>query len=93
MAPKPMYEDEETEDEEEDEVVEEEVVVAPTRKRAKKPAKVSFRITPKVNALTQRKQDPDRPKRALSAFFLYSQANRARVKEENPDSPFGEIVS
>jgi hypothetical protein len=29
----------------------------------------------------------------MSAFFLYSQANRARVKEENPSASFGEIVS
>ena len=29
----------------------------------------------------------------MSAFFLYSQANRARVKAENPDSSFGEVVS
>lgn len=38
-------------------------------------------------------KDPDRPKRALSAFFLYSQATRPQVKEENPEAPFGEIVS
>lgn len=29
----------------------------------------------------------------MSAFFLYSQANRARVKEENPEVSFGEVVS
>jgi HMG (high mobility group) box len=29
----------------------------------------------------------------MSAFFLYSQGNRNRVKEENPDATFGEIVS
>jgi hypothetical protein len=29
----------------------------------------------------------------MSAFFLYSQANRPRVKEENPEAAFGEIVS
>ena len=38
-------------------------------------------------------QDPNRPKRAMSAFFLYSQGNRTRVKEENPEASFGEIVS
>lgn len=38
-------------------------------------------------------QDPSKPKRAMSAFFLYSQGNRQRVKEENPEAPFGEIVS
>ena len=29
----------------------------------------------------------------MSAFFLYSQANRPRVKEENPDAAFGDLVS
>lgn len=29
----------------------------------------------------------------MSAFFLYSQANRATVKEENPEASFGDIVS
>jgi hypothetical protein len=29
----------------------------------------------------------------MSAFFLYSQAFRAQVKEENPEASFGEIVS
>jgi len=38
-------------------------------------------------------QDPGKPKRAMSAFFLYSQGNRSRIKEENPEASFGEIVS
>jgi hypothetical protein len=29
----------------------------------------------------------------MSAFFLYSQAFRAQVKEENPDASFGDVVS
>jgi len=29
----------------------------------------------------------------MSAFFLYSQANRSRIKEENPEASFGDIVS
>ena len=29
----------------------------------------------------------------MSAFFLYSQGNRTRVKDENPSASFGEIVS
>lgn len=37
-------------------------------------------------------QDPNKPKRAMSAFFLYSQAHRQQVKEENPDSTFGDIA-
>ena len=41
----------------------------------------------------KKNNDPNRPKRNMSAFFLYSNANRERVKEENPDAKFGEIVS
>jgi hypothetical protein len=37
-------------------------------------------------------QDPNKPKRAMSAFFLYSQGNRARVKTENPEASFGDVV-
>ena len=39
------------------------------------------------------KKDPNKPKRNMSAFFLYSNANRERVKEENPEAKFGDIVS
>lgn len=41
----------------------------------------------------KKNKDPNRPKRNMSAFFLYSNANRARVKAENPDAKFGDIVS
>lgn len=37
-------------------------------------------------------KDPNKPKRNMSAFFLYSNANRARVKEENPEIPFGQVA-
>ena len=39
------------------------------------------------------KKDPNKPKRNMSSFFLYSQANRADVKANNPDASFGDIVS
>jgi HMG (high mobility group) box len=39
------------------------------------------------------KKDPSKPKRNMSAFFLYSQAERANVKASNPDAAFGDIVS
>jgi hypothetical protein len=41
----------------------------------------------------KKNKDPNRPKRNRSAFFLYSNANRARVKADNPDAKFGDIVS
>ena len=41
----------------------------------------------------RKNKDPNRPKRNMSAFFLYSNAHRERVKGENPDAKFGDIVS
>lgn len=41
---------------------------------------------------SKKKKDPKKPKRNMSAFFLYSNANRSRVKEENPDITFGEVA-
>ncbi|KAJ1668879.1 Non-histone chromosomal protein 6 [Coemansia sp. RSA 1813] len=37
------------------------------------------------------KKNPDAPKRALSAYMFFSQANRATVRENNPDVSFGTI--
>ena len=39
------------------------------------------------------RRDPNKPKGCLTAVLLYSNANRARVKVENPDLNFGDIVS
>jgi hypothetical protein len=38
------------------------------------------------------KKDPLKPKRNMSAFFLYSNANRARVKEEHEGVAFGQVA-
>ena len=38
-------------------------------------------------------KDPNKPKRNMSAFFLYSNAHRDRIKLENPGVKFGQIVS
>jgi len=37
-------------------------------------------------------KDPNKPKRNMSAYFLYSNANRARIQRENPDAKFGDIA-
>eukprot|EP00543_Licmophora_paradoxa_P004205 CAMPEP_0202454682 /NCGR_PEP_ID=MMETSP1360-20130828/12348_1 /ASSEMBLY_ACC=CAM_ASM_000848 /TAXON_ID=515479 /ORGANISM="Licmophora paradoxa, Strain CCMP2313" /LENGTH=200 /DNA_ID=CAMNT_0049074057 /DNA_START=145 /DNA_END=747 /DNA_ORIENTATION=- len=47
---------------------------------------------PKKRRSRAKNKDPNKPKRNMSAFFLYSQGNRARVKEENPEAPFGDIA-
>ena len=55
----------------------EEEVVAPVKKRRK---------------TKKKKKDPLKPKRGMSAFFLYSNANRARIKAHNPEAKFGDIA-
>ncbi|CAH8534073.1 unnamed protein product [Heterobilharzia americana] len=40
----------------------------------------------------KRKKDPDAPKKALSAFFLFCQDERPKVKSENPDWKVGDIA-
>jgi len=49
-------------------------------------------VVQKKQKRTKKWKDPNKPKRAMSAFFLYSQANRPRVKEENPDVSFGQVA-
>jgi structure-specific recognition protein 1 len=39
------------------------------------------------------KKDPKAPKKALSAYMLYSSENRERIRSENPKASFGEVVS
>ena len=64
------------EDDDIDSIEEEEEVVVKPKRRRKK----------------KKNKDPNRPKRNMSAFFLYSNAHRQRVKEENPDAKFGDIA-
>lgn len=37
-------------------------------------------------------KDPNKPKRAMSAFFCYSQAQRPNVKITHPDASFGDVA-
>lgn len=39
------------------------------------------------------KKDPNAPKKALSSYMIYMSENRERVKDENPDASFGDLVS
>ena len=64
-------------DEEDIDSIEEEEVVEKPKRRRKK----------------KKNKDPNRPKRNMSAFFMYSNAHRERVKTENPEAKFGDIVS
>lgn len=37
------------------------------------------------------KKDPNAPKKALSAFMIFSQENRQNIKDQNPKATFGEM--
>ncbi|TYJ52251.1 hypothetical protein B9479_007157 [Cryptococcus floricola] len=37
------------------------------------------------------KKDPNKPKRALSAYMFFVQDYRERIKTENPDATFGDV--
>ncbi|CAO3699883.1 hypothetical protein G6F70_007185 [Rhizopus microsporus] len=54
------------------------------------PTKVSKRASPD-DKKKRGKKDPNAPKRALSAYMFFSQANREKVIKENPGAKFGEI--
>ncbi|KAJ3205918.1 Non-histone chromosomal protein 6 [Dinochytrium kinnereticum] len=38
-----------------------------------------------------KKKDPNAPKKPMSPYLIWSNENRARIKEEHPDAGFGEI--
>jgi hypothetical protein len=40
---------------------------------------------------TKKSKDPNKPKRALSAYMFFANEYRETVKEENPGLSFGEI--
>jgi len=39
----------------------------------------------------KRKKDPNAPKRGLSAYMFFANAQRDKVREENPGIKFGEV--
>mmetsp|Transcript_54221 Transcript_54221/g.131548 ORF Transcript_54221/g.131548 Transcript_54221/m.131548 type:complete len:203 (+) Transcript_54221:106-714(+) len=45
-----------------------------------------------VKRRTKKWKDPNKPKRAMSAFFLYSQAERPNVKINHPEASFGDVA-
>lgn len=46
----------------------------------------------KKKGKTKAKKDPNAPKRPMSAYFYFMNKSRDRIKEENPDVTFGEVV-
>merc|ERR1711920_879006 len=47
---------------------------------------------PKKRKGRKKKKDPKKPKRNMSACFLYFQAARPQVRAENPDAKFADIA-
>lgn len=68
--------EEETEGSEDEEEEEEAIEVKVVKKRGSK----------------SKNKDPNRPKRNMRAFFIYSNAHRKRLREENPSLKFGEVA-
>lgn len=46
----------------------------------------------KVHGETKKKKDPNAPKKTPTAYLLFSNEVRSKVKEENPDLTFGETM-
>lgn len=88
----PSYDDDDDDDEEEDEddvdEVDDEEVDDEEDEEEEQAAPVA-----KKKRSRGKNKDPLKPKRNMSAFFLYSQAYRSQVKTDNPEAPFGNIVS
>ncbi|PNH10468.1 Non-histone chromosomal protein 6, partial [Tetrabaena socialis] len=65
---------------------------APAKARGKKAAKGEAAEAGGAKPKKERKKkDPNAPKGALSAFMYFSNANRSKVKAENPNIAFGEV--
>merc|ERR1711894_488391 len=65
--------------------------VAKKVKKPKKPKKVVPKKPKKVKRGRREKKDKDAPKRAMSAFFLFAQDERPKVKAANPSASIGDI--
>jgi structure-specific recognition protein 1 len=67
------------------------------KKKKKKKSKAAPKAAPKDNspkkAAKKPKKDPNAPKKPMSNYMLFMNANRARIKEKNPDASFGDLVS
>ncbi|KAI8609794.1 high mobility group box domain-containing protein, partial [Chytriomyces sp. MP71] len=54
-------------------------------------SKKNLQATKEKVSKPKAKKDPNAPKKAVSAYLLFANDNRARIKEENPSATFGEI--
>merc|ERR1711950_4603 len=68
--------------------------VKPKPKKVKKPKKAKKPVPKKPKKPKRKKgqkKDKDAPKRAMSAFFLFAQDERPKVKAANPSASIGDI--
>merc|ERR1711992_115350 len=63
----------------------------PVAKKAKKPAPKKVKKPKKPKRKKGQKKDKNAPKRAMSAFFLFAQDERPKVKAANPSASIGDI--
>jgi hypothetical protein len=66
----------------------------PAPKKVKKPKKAKKPVPKKPKKVKRKKgqkKDKDAPKRAMSAFFLFAQDERPKVKAANPSASIGDI--
>merc|ERR1712228_79153 len=63
----------------------------PKPKKVKKPKKAKKPVPKKPKRKKGQKKDKDAPKRAMSAFFLFAQDERPKVKAANPSASIGDI--
>lgn len=69
-----------------------------TRHRQQNPAPVEKdpekkpTVTPKRKNSDGKEKDPNAPKRNMSSYIFYSNANRSKFKEANPEASFGDLA-
>jgi hypothetical protein len=93
-------EKEDVEKDGEDEVVAREVVEGDEKAKSKKSEKKEKKEPKEKKAKREKattnkstlKKDPNAPKKPLTAYILYSNANRERIKQENPDIKFTDVA-
>jgi len=59
---------------------------SPKKKKRKK------KVIDTSSSKKKAKKDPNKPKRAHSAYIIYSNENRERIKKENPTASFGDVA-
>ena len=78
-------------DDDDDDIIDDSDLVDDSPKKKKRKKKVADISSPTISK-KKAKKDPNKPKQALSAYMVYSNLNRERVKKENPSAKFGDMA-